>query len=212
MVGHALEPAERRPAKPGNIEIEAARFRCAAVARASPGSISPRCAKARAGPRTTSRSRTSSTRCCWAASPDRLNEDAARRFVNLIDELYDRHVNLVCTASTSPIELYTGQRLQARSNAPPRLIEMQRRVPGYPAPGVSDAAGVHCRPTAGPGILAGRWPAMIGEGETALPAAFRPGRHMRPRVAARRVIPDVRTHRLPPPIHRVVLASFITVM
>ena len=57
---------------------------------------------------------------------DRLNEDAARRFVNLIDELYDRHVNLVCTASTSPIELYTGQRLQgAFERTASRLIEMQ---------------------------------------------------------------------------------------
>ncbi|CAO3298324.1 TPA: AFG1 family ATPase [Stenotrophomonas maltophilia] len=57
---------------------------------------------------------------------DRLNEDAARRFVNLIDELYDRHVNLVCTASTSPVELYTGQRLQgAFERTASRLIEMQ---------------------------------------------------------------------------------------
>lgn len=57
---------------------------------------------------------------------DRTNEDAARRFVNLIDELYDRHVNLVCTASTSPIELYTGTRLQgAFERTASRLIEMQ---------------------------------------------------------------------------------------
>ncbi|AWH16044.1 cell division protein ZapE [Stenotrophomonas sp. ZAC14D2_NAIMI4_7] len=57
---------------------------------------------------------------------DRLNEDAARRFVNLIDELYDRHVNLVCTASTSPVELYAGERLQgAFERTASRLIEMQ---------------------------------------------------------------------------------------
>lgn len=57
---------------------------------------------------------------------DRGNEDAARRFVNLIDELYDRHVNLVCTASTSPVELYRGTRLQgAFERTASRLIEMQ---------------------------------------------------------------------------------------
>jgi Predicted ATPase len=57
---------------------------------------------------------------------DRMNEDAARRFVNLIDELYDRHVNLVCTAATAPTTLYTGTRLQgAFERTASRLIEMQ---------------------------------------------------------------------------------------
>ncbi|MEP6907012.1 MAG: cell division protein ZapE [Pseudoxanthomonas sp.] len=57
---------------------------------------------------------------------DRNNEDAARRFVNLIDELYDRHVNLVCTATTLPTELYSGTRLQgAFERTTSRLIEMQ---------------------------------------------------------------------------------------
>ena len=57
---------------------------------------------------------------------DRNNEDAARRFVNLIDELYDRHVNLVCTAKTLPTELYSGTRLQgAFERTASRLIEMQ---------------------------------------------------------------------------------------
>ena len=57
---------------------------------------------------------------------DRNNEDAARRFVNLIDELYDRHVNLVCTATTPPTELYSGLRLQgAFERTASRLIEMQ---------------------------------------------------------------------------------------
>ncbi|WP_141454668.1 cell division protein ZapE [Pseudoxanthomonas sp. z9] len=57
---------------------------------------------------------------------DRLNEDAARRFVNLIDELYDRQVNLVCTASAAPTDLYTGERLQgAFERTASRLIEMQ---------------------------------------------------------------------------------------
>ena len=57
---------------------------------------------------------------------DRNNEDAARRFVNLIDELYDRHVNLVCTAATLPTDLYSGMRLQgAFERTASRLIEMQ---------------------------------------------------------------------------------------
>ncbi|HYG07590.1 MAG TPA: cell division protein ZapE [Stenotrophomonas sp.] len=57
---------------------------------------------------------------------DRINEDAARRFVNLIDELYDRHVNLVCTAHDGPAALYSGQRLAgAFERTASRLIEMQ---------------------------------------------------------------------------------------
>lgn len=57
---------------------------------------------------------------------DRLNEDAARRFVNLIDELYDRQVNLVCTAQDAPPLLYSGTRLAgAFERTASRLIEMQ---------------------------------------------------------------------------------------
>ncbi|MEO6102965.1 MAG: cell division protein ZapE [Pseudoxanthomonas sp.] len=57
---------------------------------------------------------------------ERNNEDAARRFVNLVDELYDRHVNLVCTAATDPTTLYSGTRLQgAFERTASRLIEMQ---------------------------------------------------------------------------------------
>jgi len=57
---------------------------------------------------------------------DRSNEDAARRFVNLIDELYDQHIHLVCTANNPPPLLYSGQRLQgAFERTASRLIEMQ---------------------------------------------------------------------------------------
>ena len=53
-------------------------------------------------------------------------DDAARRFVHLIDELYDRHVNLICTADATPMELYTGERLVAAfERTTSRLIEMR---------------------------------------------------------------------------------------
>lgn len=53
-------------------------------------------------------------------------DDAARRFVTLIDELYDRHVNLVCTADAAPAALYRGERLVgAFERTASRLIEMQ---------------------------------------------------------------------------------------
>jgi cell division protein ZapE len=55
-----------------------------------------------------------------------LNEDAARRFVNFIDEACDRHVNLVCTAAAAPPLLYSGTRLNgAFERTASRLIEMQ---------------------------------------------------------------------------------------
>ncbi len=52
--------------------------------------------------------------------------DAARRFVNLIDEFYDRHVKLIVSAEAMPDALYTGKRLEfefVRSAS--RLMEMQ---------------------------------------------------------------------------------------
>lgn len=57
---------------------------------------------------------------------DARHDDAARRFVTLIDELYDRHVNLVCTAAAVPPALYTGERMRAAfERTTSRLIEMQ---------------------------------------------------------------------------------------
>src|SRR5690606_41564889 len=53
-------------------------------------------------------------------------DDAARRFVTLVDELYDRNVNLVCTADAEPPALYAGERLAgAFERTASRLIEMR---------------------------------------------------------------------------------------
>jgi cell division protein ZapE len=57
---------------------------------------------------------------------DAHRDDAARRFVTLVDELYDRHVNLVCTAAAAPQALYAGERLAAAfERTASRLVEMQ---------------------------------------------------------------------------------------
>ena len=53
-------------------------------------------------------------------------EDAARRFIEFVDELYDRGVNLVGSAAVPIVELYDGKRLRAEfSRTESRLIEMQ---------------------------------------------------------------------------------------
>ena len=57
---------------------------------------------------------------------DGSNEESARRFVYLIDELYDRHVNLLLSAQADALSLYQGQRLQREfERTGSRLVEMQ---------------------------------------------------------------------------------------
>ena len=54
------------------------------------------------------------------------DEDAARRFIALIDELYDRRVKLIITAAAPLMQLYRGERLQFEyQRALSRLTEMQ---------------------------------------------------------------------------------------
>jgi len=57
---------------------------------------------------------------------DESNADATRRFINLIDEFYDRNVKMLISAATPINKLYTGNRLAFESQrTTSRLTEMQ---------------------------------------------------------------------------------------
>ncbi len=57
---------------------------------------------------------------------DETTNNQARRFVNLVDEFYDRSVNVILSAEALPDALYTGKRLSFEfERAASRLTEMQ---------------------------------------------------------------------------------------
>ena len=56
------------------------------------------------------------------------NADETRRFINLVDEFYDRNVKLLISAAVAIEELYTGERLKFEfRRTMSRLTEMQSR-------------------------------------------------------------------------------------
>lgn len=56
----------------------------------------------------------------------RANDDQARRFINLVDEFYDRHVKLVISAERPLAELYSDGKLNFEfQRTVSRLLEMQ---------------------------------------------------------------------------------------
>ncbi|HEX6591610.1 MAG TPA: cell division protein ZapE [Moraxellaceae bacterium] len=59
---------------------------------------------------------------------DARNDNAVRRFINLIDEFYDRHVKLVVSAEADIAAIYEGGRLNFEiERTKSRLLEMQSK-------------------------------------------------------------------------------------
>lgn len=59
---------------------------------------------------------------------EKTRDDEARRFIEMIDEFYDRNINVIVSADADPVSLYRGSRLEKPfERTSSRLIEMQSR-------------------------------------------------------------------------------------
>jgi len=69
---------------------------------------------------------------------DQWNDDIARRFINLVDELYDRETGLIISATVWPGELYTGHRFSAEFA---RTVSRLQEIRSKALPSPEDTAG-----------------------------------------------------------------------
>jgi len=59
---------------------------------------------------------------------DDAADNAARRFISVIDEFYDRGVNVILSAAAAPADLYRGEKLKFEfQRTASRLVEMQSK-------------------------------------------------------------------------------------